>query len=234
MDRNSCLFSGSYFDTSTLAQQDTPNSSWSNISCNWSKFSPGQEIACRNEYVENCIKEINCPDIPNGNGGTNQDLKNKLKDLHQEYIQPFQENVSIATQQKADVKILKNLKNTYTNLTSQYKNLLNLKDNLEKDEKETLADYTLKKESFQKAIHMYTTYFDLNISIEDSSDAAIVASVCFASVKTMTPVKVIIDRKEKKIIDVDSNGLLTKEECEVITFGPEFLYYLRQRVLNPM
>uniref|UniRef100_A0A6P7F6M1 Uncharacterized protein LOC114325517 n=1 Tax=Diabrotica virgifera virgifera TaxID=50390 RepID=A0A6P7F6M1_DIAVI len=231
MNRNSCLISRSFFDLSTAAQQDTPNSSWSNISCDWSKFSPGQEIACRDEYVENCIKEIICPDIPNENGETYQ-LKNKLKDLHQEYIQAFQENCSIATQHEAYVKVLKNLKEMYTNLASQYKNLLNTKDTLKKDEEKTLADYKLKKEAFKKATHMYTTYFDLNVSIEDSSDAAIVASVCFASAKTMTPVKIIIDRKERKIIDVDCNGLLTKEECKDITFGPEFLYYLRQRVLN--
>lgn len=63
-------------------------------------------------------------------------------------------------------------------------------------------EYQLHKEAYGIALQTYCTNFDLHVNVNPISDAKYEAIVKFRSIKNMVPIKVFINRRERKILGV--------------------------------
>lgn len=63
-------------------------------------------------------------------------------------------------------------------------------------------EYKLHKHAYNIALQKFHTYFDLHINIRNISDDIFEANLKFQTLSDMKPIKVTINRKERKIIGI--------------------------------
>ncbi|CAH1099906.1 unnamed protein product [Psylliodes chrysocephalus] len=110
--------------------------------------------------------------------------------------------------------------------------LSDIKNSLESEISKITSDHKLHKAAYKTALQHYNN-FDFNVAIVESSDDDIfVANVTFKFAKHIEPIKIVVNRNQRKIIEIDSHGLMDTQNFEDVNFDPLFFCNLRQKVLD--
>ncbi|KAJ8920926.1 hypothetical protein NQ315_015719 [Exocentrus adspersus] len=208
----------------------------------WDMFSYGTELKTRNNILKDCLEVCNklttelSLDVATDIGETIISELKADKEVHDKLLTA---NESISCNYESLQKEYKNIKEDLEKLEAINYSLQKDVKHLKEDEISSLNTYQETKLALQKARDTYTTYFDINVSTKVLTETTYEASLRFKGKDDMPPIKFVVDRQNRKVIEFHPNGALSCEEEEEIMkeFGdlkdlPGLLCSLRNIILK--